>query len=250
MALGRDTFGLTKTEFSSKITRIISNHRANSLLIGEPAAFILRSCRLTERWAKMASDPEIQVRLRNVDIAGGRKVKMLSLERGITRQPVPKAKLINELYPVKKIATSASPEEKHYNMVKGAMRHGITEQLKEYRDSVSLPTICAISGLKIRRGQRTDVDHMGITFSELADAFIYQKGIKYVDITLCGPPTAKRFKDTELWIEWQEFHRENARYALVCQKANRSKGSDGYVTPVELYGSFSSEDPEDLSLDF
>jgi hypothetical protein len=250
MTLGRDTFGLTKTGYSEKLSRIIGNHRANSLLIGEPAEFVLRSCRLTERWGKMAGDPEVQVRLRYLDTAGGRRVKMLSLERGNTRQPVGKAKLIDELYPVKRIATSATPEEKHYNAVKAAMRRGILDQLKEYRDGIELPADCYLSGMKIRKGMRTDVDHVGMTFSEIADKFIAEQELCYTDLTLCGPPTGKRFKDTELWETWQEYHRGCARYALVLASANRSKGSDGYVTPPELYGSFAAEDPEDLSLDF
>ena len=250
MTLGRDTFGLTKTNYSAKLSRIIDNHRANSLLIGEPAEFVLRSCRLTEKWGKLASDPETQVRLRYLDTAAGRRVKMISLERGGTRQPVGKAKLVDELYPVKRIATSATPEEKHYNAVKAAMRRGIMNQLKEFRDGVELPIICPLSGLKIRPGSRTDIDHVGMPFSEIADKFIAEQGACYTDITLCGPPTGKRFKDTELWESWQEYHRAHARYTMVCASANRSKGSDGYVTPPELYGSFAAEDPEDLSLDF
>ena len=250
MTLGRDTFGLTKTDFNAKLSRIIGNHRASSLLIGEPSEFVLRACRLTERWGKMASDPHVQVRLRNLEIAGGRKVKMISLERGTTRQPVGKSKLVDELYPVKKIATSASSEEKHYNAVKGAMRGGVLVQLKEYRNTVTLPTICAVTGLKIRKGQRTDVDHTGQTFSEIADNFIAQCDLKYTDISLVGPPTAKRFKDDELWELWKEFHRAFAKYALVHESANRSKGAEGYTTPGDLYGSFAAEDSESLSLDF
>ncbi len=250
MTLGRETFGLTKTDYSSKLSRIINNHRANSLIIGEPAEFVLRSCRLTERWGKMASDSEVQVRLRYLDTAAGRRVKMLSLERGSTRQPIGKAKLIDELYPVKRIVTSATPEEKHYNAVKAAMRGGILEQLQEYRKGVELPILCPLSGLKIRKGMRTDIDHVGMTFSEIADRFISSLELQYTDLTLCGPPTKKRFKDSELWEEWQDFHRDHARYAMVCATANRSKGSDGYVTPLELIGSFAAEDPEDLSLDF
>lgn len=250
MTLGRETFGMTKGDYSEKLSRIINNHRANSLLIGEPRDFVLRSCRLTEKWGKLSADPEVEVRLRNLEIAGGRKVKMISLERGGTRQPVGKAKLIDELYPVKRIASSATPEEKHYNSVKAAMRLGVKDQLKSFRDSVNLPTICSITGLKILKGHRTDIDHVGVTFSELADQFIASKNLRYTDITLCGPPTAKRFKDATLWLEWQTFHLERARFSLVLAKANRSKGSDGYLTPSDLYGSFAAEDPEDLSLDF
>ena len=250
MTLGKDTFGLSKTEYAAKIGRIILNHRANSKLIGEPAEFVLRSCKLTDRWSKISNDVEVLVYLRNIDTAGGRKVKMLSLERGTTKQPVPKQKLVDELYPVKRIATSATPEEKHYNAVKASMRHAIYHQLKGYRDAVSLPIICHITGKKIRLGMKTDVDHVGLTFSEIADTFLSHKELCYTEIVLKGPPTAKVFKDETLWHEWIAFHYDKARLALTLSSANRSKGCDGYVTPVELYGSFAKENPEDLSLDF
>ena len=250
MTIGLDTFGLTKKEFTEKLTRIISNHRASSKLVGEPLEFVLRACRLTEQWGKLTSDPEVVVYLRNIDIAGGRKVKMISLERGGTKQPVPKNKLLDTLYPPKKMACTATVEESHYNKCKSAMRNAIHYQLKAYRDSVNLPIICSLTGKKIRPGQRTDVDHIGTTFSEIADSFIAMKGLKYTDIVLKGPPTAKAFKDDILWQEWTHYHLAKARYALVCASANRSKGSDGYRTPTELYGTFSAEDPESLSLDF
>ena len=158
MAIGQDTFGLTKKEFTEKFTRIVNNHRANSKLVGEPLEFILRACRLTDQWEKLANDSEVSVHLRNVDIAGGRKVKMVSLERGSSRQPVAKAKLLDTLYPPKKMACTATPEESHYNKVKSSMRLAIHYQLKAYRDSVNLPIVCSLTGKKIRPGQKTDVD--------------------------------------------------------------------------------------------
>jgi len=248
--LGKETFGLNKTEFSQKIGRIIKNFRASSRLIGEPREFVLRCCKLSDQWSKMANNPDVVVYLRNIEIAGGRKIKMISLELGGTRQPVPKAKLVNALYPTKKIATTATVEEKHYNAVKVAMRQGIQDQLKTFRDCCKLPTICSITGKKIRPSDKTDVDHVGTTFSELADAFLSEKCLKYSDVTLKGPPTAKRFSDPVLWMEWLDYHRERARYSLVCASANRSKGCGEYQTPEDLIGSFAKEDPEDLSLDF
>ena len=250
MTLGKDTFGLTKTEFNEKIGRIIQNFRSNSKLIGEPKDFVLRCCKLTERWAKLANDPDVVIYLRSVDTAGNRKVKMISLERGTTRQPVPKAKLVDELYPVKRTAGTASPEEKHYNAVKAAMRGGIYYQLKSYRDTVNLPIVCSLTGKKIRQGMRTDVDHIGMCFSEIADKFIESHGMKYSDIVLKGPPTGKVFKNEELWKQWVAFHLEHARFSLVCASGNRSKGSDGYTTNPDLVGSFAKTSPEDLALDF
>jgi hypothetical protein len=250
MSLGKDTFELNKGDYTKKLGRIIANFRANSKLIGEPKEFVLRSCRLSDQWMKLAGDPEVEVFLRNVDIAGGRKVKMLSLERGGTKQPVSKAKLVDALYPVKKIATTATPEEKHFNAVKGAMRNAVRYQLKNYRDSVKLPCVCDITGKNIRLGMKTDVDHIGLSFAELADRFVALKGICYTDISLEGPPTGKSFRDKKLWGEWVSYHLEFARFALVCASANRSKGCGNYETPAELLGSFTAEDPEDLSLDF
>ena len=250
MTLGKDTFGLNKTEFSQKLGRIIKNFRASSKLIGDPREFVLRCCKLTDQWSKMANNPEVLVYLRNLEIAGGRKIKMISLELGGTRQPVSKAKLVESLYPTKKIATTATSEEKHYNTVKVAMRGGVHEQLKTFRDCCELPIVCSITGRKIRPGMKTDVDHVGMTFSELADTFLNEKGLKYSDVTLKGPPTAKRFSDPVLWMDWLDFHRERARYSLVCASANRSKGCGEYQTPEDLIGSFAKEDPEDLSLDF
>jgi hypothetical protein len=250
MTLGQETFGLNKTQFNEKLGRIIKNFRAGSRLIGEPRDFILRCCKLTEKWGKLSNDPEVVVYLRNNEIAGGRKIKMIHLERGTTKQPVPKNQLVDALYPVKRIATSATPEEKHYNAVKGAMRFAITYQLKAFRDSCILPIVCHISGKKILPNHRTDVDHVGKTFSQIADEFIESQNLKYTDIVLVGPPTAKRFKDAKLWEMWVYYHLQYARYSLTLASANRSKGCGDYTTPPELLGSFAAENPEDLALDF
>ena len=250
MTLGKDTFNLNKTEFSEKLGNIIKNHRAASKIIGEPKEFIIRCCKLTERWAKLANDPETVIYLRYNDTAGGRRVKMIYLERGTTKQPVPKNQILDALYPAKKISTTATPEEKHYNAVKAAMRGAIYYQLKAFRDTVCLPTICCLTGKSIRPGMKTDVDHIGMTFSEIADRFIASQEIKYTDITLKGPPTAKIFTDWTLWEKWVSYHLQYARFALVFSSSNRSKGCGDYTTPVELYGSFAKETPEDLALDF
>ena len=250
MSIGKETFDLNKTEFSQKIGRIIQNFRASSKLIGEPREFVIRCCKLTEKWGKLANDPEVIVYLRNIDTAGGRRVKMLVLERGGTQQPVPKAQLVSALYPPKKTATTATPEEKHYNAVKAAMRNGIFYQLKSFRDNCSLPCVCYLTGKQIRPGMRTDIDHIGMTFSEICDEFVREKSLNYSRITLKGPPTAKVFADNVLWQEWVAFHLQKARYALTLASANRSKGADGYTTDPELLGTFAKEDPEDLALDF
>ena len=250
MTLGKDTFNLNKSEFNQKLSKIITNHRAGSKIIGESKEFIIRCCKLSERWAKLANDSETSVHVRYSEIAGGRRVKMIYLERSTTKQPVPKNQLIDALYPAKKISTTATPEEKHFNAVKAAMRYAIQHQLKAFRDASGPANICYLTGLKLRPYSKTDVDHIGMPFSEIADKFLQSQNLQYTDITLKGPPTAKVFTDALLRAAWIDFHEENAKFALVCSSANRSKGSDGYSVDSALIGSFKSEDPEDLALDF
>ena len=250
MTLGKETLGLNKTEFTQRVGRIIDNNRANSRLIGEPREFIMRVCRLTPRWEKLAQKPDTQVYLRYVDMAGGRRVKMLSLEGGGSKQPVPKAKLVESLYPTKKIATTATLEEKHFNAVKAAMRRGVEKQLKDYKSTVSYPIECLVTGRLLRKGVRVDVDHHGKPFAQIADEWVSHNMLSYTDIVLCGPPSGKRIKDDTLWQSWKEWHLEHARLAVVCAKANRSKGAAGYATPVELLGTFKPQAEDEIDLDF
>ena len=250
MTLGKETLGLNKTEFTQRVGRIIDNNRANSRLIGEPRDFILRVCRLAARWEKLALKTDTQVYLRYIDMAGGRRVKMISLEGGGSKQPVPKAKLVEALYPTKKIATTATLEEKHFNAVKAAMRRGVDYQLKEYKSLMQYPIECHITGRRLIRGTRVDVDHIHKPFAQLADEFVAENMMTYAEIILTGPPTAKKFKDDILWDAWKEYHRKHARFAIVCASANRSKGAAGYATPVELIGSFKPSAEDEIDLDF
>lgn len=250
MTLGKETLGLTKKDFTEKIGRIIDNHRANSKIIGEPREFVLRSCRLSDRWIKMAQRQDVVVCCRYQDMAGGRRVKMLTLEVGNTKQPVPKGKLVEALYPTKKIATTATLEEKHFNAVKAAMRRGVEKQLRDYKATVGYPIECMVTGRLLRKGVRVDVDHYGKPFAQIADEWVQHCMMTYADISLSGPPTGKRIKDDVLWASWQEWHREHARLAVVCAKANRQKGAAGYATPVELLGSFKPQAEDEIDLDF
>lgn len=246
----KETLGLGKGQFSEKVTRIINNHRANSKLIGEPREFVLRVCRLTDRWGKLAQRTDTLVYLRYIDIAGGRKVKVLSLEGGGSKQPVPKAKLVEALYPTKKIATTATLEEKHFNAVKAAMRHAVHQQLKDYKATTSYPIECLVTGRLLRKGSRVDIDHFGKPFAQIADEWVQNNMLTYADIVIEGPPTAKRMKDVILWESWKEWHLEHARLAVVCASANRQKGAAGYATPVELLGTFKPQAEDEIDLDF
>lgn len=246
----KEILGINKKEFAEKLGRIIDSHRANSRIIGEPRDFLLRVLKLAPQWYKLAQQPDTLVYLRNQDLAGGRKVKMISLEGGGTKQPAPKAKLIEALYPAKKIATTATIEEKHFNAVKAAMRNGVANQLTDYKATVQYPIECKITGRRLIRGTKVDIDHCNKPFAQIADEWLNYSMLTYAEIILSGPPNNKRIKDDALWESWKTWHKIHASFAIVCASANRSKGAAGYATPVEMIGSFKPIGDDEIDLDF
>jgi len=251
MSVAKETLGLGKGDFSKKFSDIVNNHRTGSKIIGKPRDFILTACRLTERWSKVANDPTVEVRIKSVK-AGPRKVKMVVLVRTSDgrEQPCSKGQIVDQLYPPRKIATSASPEKKHALAVRGSMRQAVDYQLRAYRKTLSFPCECWHTGRQIRIGMKLDIDHINKPFLQLCDEFLEANDLTYTDIPLCGPPNLKKFKDTKLWKSWQLFHEMHARLAPSLPKANRSAGSGEYQASEALLGSFTKQDPDDLDLDF
>ena len=250
MNVAKETLGLNKGEFSKKLGSVIDAHRVNSKIIGKPKDFILISCRLSERFSKVANEPNVEVRIRNLKI-GPRKVKVLHLKRedGF-EQPVPKGQLVDQLYPPRKTVNHATPEKKHGLAVRAAMRQAVDYQLKAYRLKSSYPLTCWTTEKMIRKGMRWDVDHINKPFVQLCDEFIAAHDMTYCDVALIGPPNMKRFKEKGMWSAWQLYHESHARLAPTLPKANRSKGSGEYQASEALLGSFAKEDPDDLDIDF
>ena len=250
MSIAKETLNLNKGEFSKKISNIIESHRTGSKIIGKPKDFVLTACRLSDRWSKMANEGEVQVRLRNLKI-GPRKVKCLHLcrEDGF-EQPVPKGQLVDQLYPVKKIKTSASPEKKHALAVRSAMRAAVDCQLRSYRKVVSFPLECFHTQRQIRKGMTWDVDHIGKPFVQLCDEWVALQELTYLDLTLVGPPNLKKFKDPKLQKHLVLWHETHATFAPSLPKANRAAGSGEYQASEALLGSLKKEDPDDVDLDF
>ena len=154
MSIAKEALGLNKGQFNEKIASVINNHRANTRLLGKPRDFVITACRLTERFSKVANEKDVQVYLRNKEI-GPRKVKCLVLKRpdGF-EQPVMKGQLVDQLYPPKKIKTSASPEKKHALAIRSAMRTAVDYQLRKFRKAVRLPAECHHTQRQIRIGMR------------------------------------------------------------------------------------------------
>lgn len=250
MSIAKETLGLGKGEFSKKLSAVISAHRVNSKIIGKPKDFVLTACRLSSRFSKVANEPDIELRVRNMKI-GPRSVKVLHMRRpdGF-EQPVPKGQLVDQLYPAKKIATSASAEKKHALAVRAAMRTAVDYQLRNYRKTVSFPTECWHTQRQIRVGMRWDVDHINKPFVQLCDEWIALHEMTYADVTIVGPPNLKRFKDSKLQNHWVLYHEMNATFAPSLPKANRSQGSGEYSASEELIGSFAGAEEDDVDLDF
>lgn len=250
MSVAKDTLGLNKGEFQKKLGMIVDAHRVNSKLIGKPKEFILIACRLSSRFSKVANEPNVEVRMRNMKI-GPRQVKAIHLKRedGF-EQPVPRGQLVDQLYPPRKTVNHASPEKKHAHAVRSAMRTAVDYQLRKFRKAVRLPAECHHTQRQIRIGMRWDVDHIGRPFLQLCDEWVELQGLTYLDLTLIGPPNLKKFKDNKLQRHWVLWHEINATLAPSLAKANRAAGSGEYQASEALLGSLKKEDQNDVDLDF
>ncbi len=250
MSIAKETLGLGKGEFSKKIGQIVDAHRANSKIIGKPKDFILTCCRLTSKFQKVANEPDVVVKLRNMEI-GPRNVKCIHLCRSDGfEQPVPRGQLTDQLYPPRKTVNHATPEKKHALAVRGAMRQAVDYQLKAYRLKSSYPLTCWATEKMIRKGMRWDVDHINKPFVQLCDEFIAYNEMTYCEVALIGPPNMKRFKERGMWSAWQLYHESHARLAPTLPKANRSAGSGEYQASEALIGSFAGTEEDDLDIDF
>lgn len=250
MSVAKEALGLNKGEFSKKIGQIVDAHRAGTKIIGKPKDFILLACRLCDRFAKVANEPEVTVKVLNMRI-GPRKVKCIHLCRSDGfKQPVPRGQLTNLLYPPRKTVRHASPEKKHALAVRAAMRTAVDLQLRKFRKAVRMPAECVHTGKIIRQGTPWDVDHIGKPFVQLCDEWVELQGLKYLDLSLKGPPNLKVFKDDKLQKHWKLWHETHATLAPALRKANRSAGSGEYQASEALLGSLKKEDPDDVDLDF
>jgi len=250
MSVAKTALGLGKGEFQKKLGNIVDSHRVGSKLIGKPRDFVLTACRLSTRFSKMANEPEVEVRVRNMK-AGPRQVKVIMLKRedGF-EQPVPRGQLVDQLYPPRKTVRHANPEKKHAMAVRASMRAAVDSQLRDYRKTLKYPVTCYHTERMIRRGMRVDIDHIGKPFVQLCDEFIASQNLTYCEVPLIGPPNMKRFKDSTLWGAWQLYHEMHARLAPSLPKANRGAGAGTYEASEALIGSFAKQSEEDLDIDF
>ena len=189
MSVAKTALGLNKGEFQKKLGNVVDAHRAGSKLIGKPRDFVLTACRLSTRFSKVANEPNVEVRIKNMK-AGPRQVKVLMLRRedGF-EQPVPRGQLVDQLYPPRKTVNHANPEKKHAMAVRNAMRNAVDSQLRDYRKTLNYPVTCFHTERVIRRGMRVDIDHIYKPFVQLCDEFIASQDLTYCEVGLAGPET-------------------------------------------------------------
>ena len=251
MGVAKEALGLNKGEFTKKLSNVVNAHRANAKIIGKPRDFLLTACRLTTRFSKVANEPDVEVRLKNMKV-GPRNVKVIHLIRQSDKfeQPVPRGQLIDQLYPPRKTVRKASPEKKHALAVRSAMRTSVDYQLRAFRKKVRMPAECTHTGKIIRLGIKWDVDHIGKPFVQLCDEFVAAHNLTYIEIPIVGPPNLKRFKDTVLMNAWVLYHEMHCTLAPSLAKANRAAGSGDYQASEALIGSFAGAEDDDIDMDF
>lgn len=159
----------------------------------------------------------------NYSIATGRKVKMIFAclaKNPNVCLPISKSKLISSIWPPKK----KKADDLHLAAVKSAARLIITPQIKKFRESVELPTRCALTQKKLTNWTNIHIDHIE-PFSILFSQWLDINNLNPYDIALCGAQTAKTFVDEGLIKSWYDFHQTHASLQAVHKTANLKKGA-------------------------
>ncbi len=153
-----------------------------------------------------------------------RYVRMLFARRKCdnTNIPLSKKKIMLAVFPPKKIE---SKDEKHLRDFKQAARELITEQIVEYRHSVSLPVTCPISKKLLTNWSMIHIDHV-YPFSLLLDNWLEKTNLRPQDIKLKGSANNKTFADVSLCDSWQNYHREFGLLQCLSKIENLKKSNN------------------------
>ena len=159
----------------------------------------------------------------NYSITNGRKVKMIFACLANNQKvcmPISKSQLINSIWPPKKKNT----ESLHLAAVKSAARLIINPQIQKFRESVELPTRCALTQKKLTNWTDIHIDHIE-PFSILFSQWLDLNNLNPYEIALRGPKNSKTFADEGLIKSWYDFHQTNASLQAVHKTANLKKGA-------------------------
>ena len=229
----------TKASVAAKLSKIVKSTRLHCRVQGDNKTFILNACRKVERFATVANDPSVWITVEQVR-CGIRYVRMLVLHRRepsakrASRQPCPKAQLLDGLFPSKKrkAQTPKQLAKQKAITVRSAMRVRVEDQIKDFRRSLEFPRFCERTRVELKEWSKVDIDHLGCPFVQLCDEFMKTQNLYYSDIVLKGPPNCKEVQNQGFNKRWEEYHRSEACLGAVDASANRSAGC-GHYEPNE-----------------
>lgn len=152
-----------------------------------------------------------------------RNIKMIFALRKFDNLVIPlsKKKIMSAVFPPKKIE---SKEEKHLRNFKSAARYLISDQVKEFRDGITMPITCPLSKKLLTNWSMIHIDHI-VPFSILLEQWLVSVNIKPLDIKLKGGINTKAFADVSIAKSWQDYHRENATLQVLYHEANLKKSN-------------------------
>lgn len=162
--------------------------------------------------------------------------KLYSITDSPALPPISSFKIINNRrspgYPVVKAVFNAGGEKtislkprnsmqkntKHLR--RKAMRDSVSEQMKEYMQKSHINE-CHICGSK----NDLTVDHI-TPFRTLAEEF--EQSVKYIPTRFTRDPQQHKMcftNENQTWrSKWQDFHRRNAEFQILCRSCNSSLG--------------------------
>lgn len=109
-------------------------------------------------------------------------------------------------------------------MVLQAARNVITEQILAFREGITFPTSCALTGEVITDFSQLDIDHR-TALSKLCQDFLEENNLKWSDIKLKGAKNNKVWKCPKLRSAWEQYHHSMAILQVTTKSSNRSKGA-------------------------
>lgn len=211
---------MNKNQFSIKWKSLCDYYDVDSIIGQEDLQWLFSTLSMTKTYKKISPNTHY-ITLKYFKIKNFSRVKMfhaISLFQDGVEIPIAKTKVINQLYPPKKIKKS-----NHVNDVKSASRNVVQPQIKEFRKQVKLPIICPLSGIKLTNWKDIHIDH-SYPFILMFNEWMDINELKFDDIQLKGYRNSKTFKLKNFEESWYDYHEKNSILQAVHKKANMSKG--------------------------
>lgn len=105
-----------------------------------------------------------------------------------------------------------------------ALRFSVRSQMIEFRSTVQLPAICAISQRTITSREDMHIDHK-IPFCVIVQDFCSKHGFNLGHLLTRGNGETLQLEDSKCQQEFQRFHRVHAQLQATSKAANLEKGA-------------------------